>query len=138
MTGRGKGGKGKPMGAKGRSRSNRAGLQFPVGRIHRFMRKGRYSERIGAGAPVYMAAVLEYLVAEILELAGNAARDNKKSRIVPRHLQLAIRNDEELNKLLTGVTIAQGGVLPNIQSVLLPAKSANKAAKAMAAQSQEY
>ena len=66
------------------------------------------TERVGAGAPVYLAAVLEYLAAEILELAGNAARDNKKSRIIPRHLQLAIRNDEELNKLLGNVVISQG------------------------------
>lgn len=58
----------------------------------------------------------------MLELAGNAARDNKKRRINPRHINLAIRNDEELNKLLGNVTIAQGGVLPNIHSVLLPKK----------------
>jgi len=96
------------------SRSSKAGLAFPVGRVHRLLRKGNYAQRVGAGAPVYLAAVLEYLAAEILELAGNAARDNKKTRIIPRHLQLAIRNDEELNKLLGHVTIAQGGVLPNI------------------------
>ena len=71
---------------------------------------------------MYLAAVLEYLAAEILELAGNAARDNKKHRIVPRHVQLAVRNDEELNKLLGGVTIASGGVLPNINATLLPKK----------------
>ena len=88
-----------------------------MGRVHRLLRN---SERIGAGAPVYLAAVMEYLTAEILELAGNAARDK---RINPCHLQLAIRNDEELNKLLSGVTIAQGGVLPNIHTVLLPKKS---------------
>ncbi|VIO97149.1 histone H2A, putative [Brugia malayi] len=125
MSGRGKGGKAKSSG-KAKSRSSRAGLQFPVGRIHRLLRKGNYAERVGAGAPVYLAAVLEYLAAEVLELAGNAARDNKKTRINPRHLQLAVRNDEELNKLLAGVTIAQGGVLPNIQAVLLPKKTAEK------------
>ncbi|XP_013401384.1 late histone H2A.2.2 [Lingula anatina] len=135
MSGRGKGAPSK-KGAK-QTRSARAGLQFPVGRIQRFLRKGHYAERVGSGAPVYLAAVLEYLVAEILELAGNAARDNKKSRIVPRHVQLAVRNDDELNKLLSGVTISQGGVLPNIQQALLPKKS-SKGKGGPGSQSQEY
>lgn len=115
MSGRGKGGKAK-TGGKAKSRSSRAGLQFPVGRLHRLLRKGlnsilaqkltisgHYAERVGAGAPVYLAAVLEYLAAEVLELAGNAARDNKKTRINPRHLQLAVRNDEELNKVNSSI-----------------------------------
>merc|ERR1711959_368272 len=104
------------------TQSVKAGLQFPVGRVRRIL-KERTKNRLGAGAPIYLAAVLEYLSAEILELAGNASRDNKKVRIIPRHIQLAIRNDEELDKLLGGVTIASGGVIPNIHSVLLPPKS---------------
>ena len=126
MSGKGKGGRGKGKGGKAQSRSSRAGLQFPVGRVARYLRKGRYAARVGGGAPVYLAAIMEYLSAEILELAGNAARDNKRTRITPRHVQLAVRNDEELNKLLGGVTIAAGGVLPNIHAVLLPKKKAPK------------
>merc|ERR1712110_619686 len=117
---KGKSGKKGGKGGKSMTRSARAGVQFPVGRIARYMREGGYAKRIGAGASVYVAAVLEYLCAELLELAGNAARDNKRQRIVPRHIQLAVRNDEELNKLMSGVTIASGGVLPNIHAVLLP------------------
>jgi len=119
----GKGGRGAGSGKKSVTKSAKAGLQFPVGRIGRYLKKGKFATRVGAGAPVYLAAILEYLTAEILELAGNAARDNKKTRIIPRHIQLAVRNDEELNKLFGGVTIAQGGVLPNIHSVLIPKSS---------------
>jgi len=121
-----KGAKGVSTGTTKTSKSLKAGLTFPVGRIGRLLRKGRYADRVGAGAPIYLAAVIEYLTAEVLELAGNAARDNKKQRIIPRHLQLAIRNDEELNILLRHVHISEGGVLPNIHVELLPKKKGEK------------
>jgi len=109
-----------------KSRSQKAGLTFPVGRLHRHLKEGQFAQRVGVGAPVYLAAVLEYLTAEILDLAGNASRDNKRVRIIPRHIMLAIRNDEELNKLLSNVHITAGGVIPNIHADLLPAKGEGK------------
>ena len=82
MSGKGKGGrgKGKTGGGKSTTKSVKAGLQFPVGRIGRYLKNGKYATRLGAGAPVYLCAVLEYLCAEILELAGNAARDAPAAR----------------------------------------------------------
>ena len=79
-----------------------------MGRIARYLKTGKYAERVGAGAPVYLSAVLEYLAAEVLELAGNAAKENKKKRIIQRDIQLAVTNDQEFNKFMVNTTIASG------------------------------
>merc|ERR1711928_6019 len=116
---KGKKGKGK---GKNTTWASRAGLTFPVGRLTRYLRNGNYSKRCSPGAGIFMAAVLEYLTAEVVELAGNACRDNKRKTINPRHLMLAVRNDEELSQMFSHAIIPGGGVLPNVHAVLLPKK----------------
>ncbi|KAH7546039.1 hypothetical protein FEM48_Zijuj01G0158400 [Ziziphus jujuba var. spinosa] len=91
---------------------NRASGWWEVGWIARFLKKGRYAHHTSTGAPIYLLVVLEYLATElvngkqVLELAGNAACDNKKNRINPRDMLLAVKNDDELGISLQGVTIA--------------------------------
>ncbi|KAL7009739.1 Core histone macro-H2A.1 [Cystobasidiomycetes sp. EMM_F5] len=94
------------------TKAEKAGLIFPVSRMDRYLRKMHGKKyRIGETTPIYLAAVVEYLIAEVVELAGNAARDNNKQRIKGRHIMLAVSNDEELRLLLKHVTISEGGVM---------------------------
>ena len=96
-------------------RARRAGLQFPVARVARYMKAGKYAPRIGAAAPVYVAAVLEYVVGEVVELAGKVAQSEGRSRIKPRHIQVGMRNDLEFIKLLGNATIGRGGIMPTVR-----------------------
>ncbi|XP_073292179.1 histone H2AX-like [Primulina huaijiensis] len=106
--------------ARPRSRSERAGLEFPVGRIKRYMKEGKYANRIGAGSTVYLAAVMEYLAAEVLELAGDQAKREKKNRITPSHIRFAVTADEELRGLCGGAMFPSASAPPNIHGDLLP------------------
>ena len=134
MSARGKGGsrrsgKGKGKSGKSVSQTQRAGLTFPVGRLKRYIRRGRYAPRVGRMAPVFLAAVLEYVVAEVVELAGNAAQDNKRKTISPRHIMLAVKGDDELNQVCGNAIFPSSGVQPNIHQTLLPKKKSKKGKK---------
>ncbi|EPB65237.1 core histone H2A/H2B/H3/H4 [Ancylostoma ceylanicum] len=96
----------------GSAKSVRAGLVFPVARVHRALKNIRPGGRVSLKASIYLAAVLEYLVAEVVEIGGNASKDDGKRRIEPRHLCVAINFDAELNKLVNKAVFSEGGLVP--------------------------
>ncbi|KAE9401068.1 histone 2A [Gymnopus androsaceus JB14] len=108
------------------SQTARAGLVFSVARTRRMLKSHSREKRLTTTSSVYLASVLEYLLAEILELAGNACRDNRKRILTPRFIQLAIKNDDEFCQMLKHVTIIEGGVLPYVHPQLLPKKGQAK------------
>lgn len=101
------------------------------------LKESGYAKSVKKDAGIYLTGVIEYVCAEILELAGNSAKENKKQRIIPRNIQLAIRNDEELNKYMSNVTVRSGGVIPHIHQTLMPEKQQSKGIVG-ASFSQEY
>jgi len=109
---------------KSGSRSKKAGLIFPIGRVGSLLRRGQYARRVGASSAVYLAAVLEYLTAELLELTVKAAaqQKNKSKRLSPRTLTLAVRHDDDLGALLQNVTLSRGGVVPSSTKALAKAQ----------------
>ena len=94
------------------NRTQKAGITFPVNRVLKHLKAMRDNGRTDVKAAIYTAAVLEYLTAELLEIAGRNTVHNNKSKISPRHILLAIKEDEEFNKLLNNITICDGGVVP--------------------------
>ena len=124
-------GKKKSAGKSKGSRSSKAGLIFPVGRIGSMLRGGRYAKRVGASSAVYLAAVLEYLTAELLELSAKVVsqQKNKSKRITPRAVTVAVRHDDDLGTLLKDVTVSRGGVIPNVHKALEKKKKAGKGKK---------
>lgn len=105
------------------SKSNKAGIHFPVSRIKRYLKNRIDGKRISDYSAVYLAAVLEYLIAEVLELSGNVTKAMNKKLIIPRHIKYGVGQDKELDELFRNVTISQGGVLPYIHDVLLPKRT---------------
>ncbi|PWV16642.1 putative histone H2A [Trypanosoma cruzi] len=113
-------------------RSAKAGLIFPVGRVGSLLRRGQYARRIGASGAVYMAAVLEYLTAELLELSVKAASQQAKKpkRLTPRTVTLAVRHDDDLGTLLKDVTLSRGGVMPSLNKALAKKHKSSKKSRA--------
>ncbi|KAJ6639815.1 Histone H2A-IV [Pseudolycoriella hygida] len=126
------------MSKKAQTKSQRANLSMSVASIERNLRKYSRPKRVSPLAAVYTAAVLEYLCIEVLDSAGAVSTQNKRKRIVPRHIMLAIEKDAELKELLGNVTIPYSGIMPKIHSVPSTKRSKNKAALSNASPNEAF
>ena len=101
------------LGSGSGSKASRSGLIFPVGRIARYIKQYGYADRVGNDAGIYLSAVLQYLTHEVLEMAGKIVEDQNKKRIDPRHVMLALMDDDEFSQLMEMVCIPYAGVKPD-------------------------
>ena len=108
------------------SKSTRAGLQFPVGRIHGHMKRMRKGLQTSSTASVAFAAVLEYTLAELFDIAAVDVRNNKRKRITAVNLNNAIHADDELKALFGRYLIAQGGTKSKQNKVFAANRRARK------------
>ena len=108
------------------SKSSRADLEMPVGRIGRHLRRGCYFKRYSDASAVYIAAVLEFLVGEVLDLAGTVCKVEGRKRIVPTNIFKGIQEDDGLVDLFSNIVISEGGFNENIHESLLHLKKKSK------------
>ncbi|XP_066242624.1 histone H2A-Bbd type 1-like [Saccopteryx leptura] len=90
------------------SRTARAELQFPVSRMDRHLRDGHYAQRLSSLTPVFLAGVLEYLVAYLLELASKEADNRHRGRITSKDMKRMVENNpQQLHCLLSMTPILE-------------------------------
>uniref|UniRef100_A0AC11C9P4 Uncharacterized protein n=1 Tax=Ovis aries TaxID=9940 RepID=A0AC11C9P4_SHEEP len=89
-----------------------AELQFPVSRVDRLLREGQFANRLSSATPVFLTGILEYLMANILDLAGKEACINHRVRISPEHVQRALINNENLRRLFQPSAFSQPAASP--------------------------
>ncbi|XP_052557711.1 late histone H2A.2.2-like [Tympanuchus pallidicinctus] len=104
------------------SRSSRAGLLFPVSRTDRQLRRGQFAERFGASAPVYLAAVLQWVTHKTMDVAGRISKKSNQQCISPCHLQMAVKSSSVLKHLLGSGPKRRGRAVPQSQRMASPSK----------------
>lgn len=118
---------------EGKSTQKKLKLTLPIHKFAKALRGQSHTRRVGGGTAVMLTSIIEYVTSEILELAGNTAKEGGKIRIVPKHIQQAVRTDEELNKYFADVTIAGAGVVPQVHVAALPKRDKRPKAREPAA-----